>query len=62
VTIAQFDTILDDFYQHTLTDAQAADLLNTSIHESVHYTSANAHAKASSAVRERHISFVAFRG
>ena len=31
-------TILSDYYQQALTDQQAADLLNTIIHEAVHYS------------------------
>jgi uncharacterized protein RhaS with RHS repeats len=38
LTIPHFGTILSDYYQQTLADAQAAELLNTVIHESIHYS------------------------
>ena len=38
LTMPGVGTILSDYYQQTLTDQQAADLLNTIIHEAVHYS------------------------
>lgn len=38
LTIPQYGTILSSFYQQKLTDTQAAELLNTVVHESIHYT------------------------
>jgi hypothetical protein len=38
LTYYQLGTILSDYYQQQLTDAQAAELLDTIIHESIHYT------------------------
>jgi hypothetical protein len=38
LTIPRFGTILSDYYQQILTNAQAAELLNTIIHEAIHYS------------------------
>jgi RHS repeat-associated protein len=38
LTLPGVGTILSNYYLQTLTDQQAADLLNTIIHEAVHYT------------------------
>lgn len=38
LTSPHYGTILSDYYQQVLSDAQAAELLDTIIHESIHYS------------------------